>query len=183
MSNRIIGSPVRVWQIADDPRISSSKTRLEAWPRPINPSNDQETCYICLSKPIITPVQIQCGHISCNSCLQNILSADSQQSRCPSCREPIYEYISFSRGQGGRYRRPRDKTVPLLETDSDVDDPDDHDYEPPFRMIVGDQERERPSTRQSQSQSQPLDLSIRAADLSIRAANIAPPDALIEEIG
>lgn len=138
---------------------------------------------------MIVPIQIQCGHVICNGCLQTLMSYDENISRCPICKEGIFEYKSL---RSQRIRRPRDKSAPYLHVSES--DEEDLEYQPPASrndnneefddqhvdpadaisqpVEPGDEIIEQTSQR-SRSQSQPLDLSLRHSTPNIRVRSVS----------
>lgn len=108
--------------------LTGGKSRIESWPEPIYPGANKETCPICIETPMICPVVIQCGHVLCNSCIQDIMGASRAESLCPVCRRQIYEYRSL---RSRRIRRPIDRTAWRPNEDYYVQmSRDDPDYQP-----------------------------------------------------
>ena len=121
-----------------EPLLSGGISAINNWPNPIYIGGDDKTCPVCHSDTMTAPVQIQCGHVICNPCMQSIMAFDSQQSRCPICRECIFEYKSL---RSGRIRRPRDKTVPYGQLAPYHRDEVRH-YEPNHGRVEPDIERQ-----------------------------------------
>jgi len=115
----------------EDTLISGAFSFIEAWPEPIYVTENKNECPVCREDPLTRPVQIQCGHVICNPCMQSVMATHDDEPLCFYCRSKIYEYRSLC---SGRIRRPRDKSVPLPIHD----DSRDTDYQPPSRASVND---------------------------------------------
>lgn len=128
--------------------LTGGRSMIEKWNPPIYPGRGKE-CSICCREPMIRPVQLQCSHVLCNSCLQEIMSMDEKESKCPVCRTQVMEYRSLD---SKRIRRPRDKSVPFQEN-APYDSSDD-EYVPPRALTVGEID---PQTESSDSSSEESD--------------------------
>lgn len=111
---------------------------FEKWPKPIYAEDGTHRCPICTDEPMVRPVQIQCGHVLCNGCIQNIMALDENTTRCPVCRSELYEYRSLC---SNRIRRPRDKSVQFDHEAGIPPESADPDYEPPSGIENRPEER------------------------------------------
>lgn len=133
--------------LEDGTGLSGGVSHVSKWGTPIYVGGSKKECGICRNEPMIRPVQIQCRHVICNPCIQNLMSLSDQKSYCPVCRSQIFEYRSL---ESHRIRRPRDKSVPFEE--GAPDGPPDSDYTPSQELTAGGYESQ-PESSSSDSES------------------------------
>jgi Zinc finger, C3HC4 type (RING finger) len=55
----------------------------------------QKECWFCCENPRATAV-VPCGHLTfCHECVDAFVSVNREQHVCPTCREPIEEFINI----------------------------------------------------------------------------------------
>lgn len=140
---------------------------IPKWNQPIYSINKR--CPVCWSTPMVRPVQMQCNHVLCNPCLQEIMSRDNEESLCPVCKTVVVEYRSLA---SKRIRRPRDKSKPFSE--NAIRDPRDREYVPPQGLTLENIDTQSESSESSEESPQSSQLSDNGTQRSASSRSSQP---------